>query len=264
LHSWITKLLKKLPLHSLPSEIKLKNSSDTALIIDSSHWKRHGDMARIITIDWQPKITKSENNLIRPFSEQVELRVRLLYQLATKPQCSSTLRTLSTNGTDSSMTSITYRTLRALLDRQSRQKIDTLCVGVESAFQSHCDFVSGTANMDIDSLNFPSEKTYLKRSYNSDLQREQVAASPRHTHQHVHWDEEWLQQTSLLSSLLLKSFQGSGAIWEFIPVLDCPPMSGEIYIGRDPSVSKSNLFIADFSRFFFTNSRYILYIPPKP
>ena len=117
------------------------------------------------------------------------------------------------------MTSITYRTLRALLDRQSPQKTDTLCVEVVSTFQSHCDFVSETAIMDIDSLDFPSEKTYLKRSYNSDLQRERVAASPRHTHQHAHWDEEWLQQTSLLSSLLLKTFQASGAIWE----------SGEIF-----------------------------------
>ena len=111
------------------------------------------------------------------------------------------------------MTSITYRTLRALLDRQSPQTIDTLSVEVVSTFQSHCDFVTETAIMIIDSLNFPSKKTYLKRSYNSDLQHERVAASPRHTHQHVHWDEEWLQQTSLFSSLLLKSFQASGEIF---------------------------------------------------
>ena len=66
-----------------------------ALVLSSirPHWKRHGDHGENHQNRLETKTTKSEENLVRPFSEQVELRVRLLYGLATKPQCSSSLRT---------------------------------------------------------------------------------------------------------------------------------------------------------------------------
>lgn len=110
---------------------KLDNSSKPGLIVDSSHWKRLGNDGED---PWKPKQQNLRRTSYAPSvskSSSVE-SCSMDWQLNTN--ASQNFKPSTTNGQNFCRThitaSITYRTSRALLDHQSRLKIDTLCVEV--------------------------------------------------------------------------------------------------------------------------------------